>query len=253
MMTNAEQKLNSQTPERKLLADLVQMNTGRVPRGEDEMLALFAEEAHRGVNIEAQYPTFYRKLLQNADVRQAFTDLLDALEQEEQLTHPLPQKPNIDLRFLRTQSPRSHLEWLAPEHWRIGWQHTFEKLCQIFSPSELAYRLDAVAIEDPWFTLLREDFEIAPIVYSIVLDCNLATGANETLTPYLNLAVTLGTEQPRPAFPLQARLQWGNYDASITLDEAGRVRLPDIPLDAAFDAELNPIEVDFNFTLEALA
>ncbi|MBC8332735.1 MAG: hypothetical protein H8E28_12195 [Anaerolineae bacterium] len=248
-MTNVEQRPNPQTFGQKLLADLAQMNTVQTIRGEDEMLVLFAEEAHQGVDIETRYPDFYQNLLQNPDLRQAFIDLIEALEPGEQ--HPLPVKPNISLEFLKTQSPRPQLEWLNPEHWRMGWQHTFEKLCQIFSPPDLAYRLDVTAIDDPLFMLLREDFEISQAVYSVALDCTLAKGTDEALTPYLNLAVTLGTAQSRPTFPLQARLQWGDYDASITLDEAGRSCFPDIPLQAAFDAEFNPIEVDFNFTLEA--
>lgn len=218
------------------------------------MLALFTEEAHQGVDIAARYPTFYQKLLQNADWRQTFTDLLAALEQvEQQELLPLPQEPAINLDFLKTPAPQPQLEWLDPERWRINWQPTFEKLCQIFSPPELAYRLDAAVIEDPWFTLLREDFEIAGVVYAVMLDCILGEGANEALTPCLNLAVTLGVERSRPTFPLQARLQWGDYDERITLNQAGRARFPDIPSPAAFDADFNPIKVDFNFTLETLA
>ncbi len=236
-----------------LIADLKAIGTQSLAGVDEEMLSLLVDEARKGIDISRRYPAFYQNILANADLRQAFTDVLEALEMEERNEHvPLPNPTDVNLDFLTKASPQPVLELLDHHQWRIRWAQTFEKIEAIFSPVELVYRLDPILLDDPWFTLLKEDFEIASSLYSIVLDCTLAKDHN-ALTPYLRLAITLGSTIVDPPFPILAHLEWGSYNASIPLSEAGRIRLPDIPLNAVFDDEFYPIEVEFNFSLATLS
>jgi hypothetical protein len=219
-----------------------------LPR-ESEMLSQIVSGILNGEDIAQRYPAFYQKLLEHAELRQAFLDALEAVEAERagQLT-PLPGASNTNLAFLSNLPPAPTLEILSQDHWRATWQRSFEQIRVIFSPPELAYRADTSAIEDPWFTLLRADINTAGSSYAVVLDCTLATETDNALAAYLNLAVTL--ESPTPAqFPLRASLQWGTYHESLLITEEGRVRFPDIPLLDISDSALGEIQAGFSLTL----
>ena len=256
-MSEIERSFNSDDQRlilKRLAADLRDIGTHTPSGVDDDMLSLIVDEARQGVDISRRYPTFYQDMLEHADLWQAFVELIMVLEKEqENELIPLPNSPVVNLDFLQKKSPQPMVELLDPNQWRMRWVRTFEQIYEIFSPPKLAYRRGAVAVDDPWFTLLKGDFEIANSVYAIVLDCTLSEEAGEALSPYLNLAVTLGAAHASPSFPLLARLEWGAYNKSITLSEVGRMRLPDIPLSMAFDEEFKPIEAEFKFTLETIA
>ena len=236
---------------KKLSEDLIEMNTLTTARVEDEMLSIIVDEASQGVDISKRYPTLYRKLIKNVRLRQAFIDILGSLEKEEQNEFvALPKSPTINLDFLKEHSSEPILEILDQDTWRISWLRTFDQLREIFSPREFVFRLDADLLEDPWFTLLRKEFEAGNSQYTVVLDCTLSEKGDEAISPYLNIAVTFGAAS-QPEFPIHARLQWGEYDERIPITEEGRIKLPDIPLSATFDEEFNLVDSELNFTLEA--
>ncbi len=98
---------NRQESVKKLLDDLRQLNAAsRSGTLEDEeMLSLIIEAVNQGIDISKRYPTFYQKLLNHSDLRQAFLDVLDSLEEEEQdLRIPWAEGTDTDLSFLSEQS-----------------------------------------------------------------------------------------------------------------------------------------------------
>jgi hypothetical protein len=246
---NSLDPINQNEAAQRLADDLIKFDARTTTRVDDEMLSIIVDEAYRGIDISKRYPTFYRKLLVNPSLRQAFIDILESLEKEgENELIALPNRPNINLDFLKKHASKLIFEIIDQDNWRISWLRTFEQLQEIFTPQELAFRLDVDLIEDPWFTLLRKEFEVGKSRYTIVLDCTLSEKGNEALSPYLNIAVTLGASD-QPKFPIHARLQWGEYNERIFIAEEGRVRLPDIPLSTTFDEEFNLVESELNFTL----
>jgi hypothetical protein len=64
-----------------LLADLAQWNQEHeAGMDEDfELLALIVEEAARDVDIRQRFPTFWRKMMANAELYEAFLDCLELL------------------------------------------------------------------------------------------------------------------------------------------------------------------------------
>jgi hypothetical protein len=248
---NSLDPINQSEAAQRLADDLIEFDARTTTRVDDEMLSIIVDEAYRGIDISKRFPTIYRKLLNNANLRQAFIDILESLEKEgENELVAFPNKPNINLNFLKKHASKPIFEIIDQDNWRISWLRTFEQLQEIFSPHEFVFRLDADLVEDPWFTLLRKEFEVGKSRYTIVLDCTLSEKGDEVLSPYLNIAVTLGATSDGPKFPIHARLQWGAYEERIFIAEEGRIKLPDIPLSTTFDKEFNLVESELNFTLE---
>ena len=236
----------------RLAADLTEFNRDFELSMDDDMLSLIVDEAHQGVDISRRYPNFYRKMLSNANLRQAFLDILESLEMENAADRiELPGKVGINLDFLAKRLPAPVIEKANQNNWRISWQQTFEKLKEIFSPQELAYRGENDTLDDPWFVLLRDEIELEETLYSVALNCTLSEKGDDALAAYLNIAITLSTTSPQPSFPLTAQLQWGNYNERISLSDEGCIRFPDIPFENAFDEEFNLIESELNFALES--
>lgn len=220
---------------------------------ESDMLSLIVSEALRGEDLSRRHPAFFHTLLENAEVREAFLDALASIEAERagQLT-PLPGIPPIHLDFLDRETSSPIVEKRDQQNLRITWQRTLEQLRSIFSPLALVYRSDLDLLEDPWFTLLREELKSAEVTYDIALDCTLSTQSDNALAAYVSLAVNLDTVQKTASFPLRAELQWGDYQARMTLTEEGRLRLPDIPMDQILDPA-QQLRAGLSLTLETLS
>jgi hypothetical protein len=217
---------------------------------ENEVLSLIVDEALKGVDIESQYPDFYGRLLKNAALRDAFLDTLEMMEAEKdgQLT-PLPagKKPSLD--FLRKKPSQTETQQVGMEHWQIRLQRTIHELRNIFSSPKLAYRADANLYDDNWFTVLRDEIELAGSSYAILLECGISKETEEALSASLNLALTLEAATSSGS-PIYATLHWGEYNETITIAEEGYTRFPDIPFSATFDQQSQEISADLDLVLE---
>ena len=203
---------------------------------ESDMLSLIVSGTLNGEILAKRYPAFHQKLLENSELRQAFLDALESVEAEragEMI--PLPGASQTAPSFLSTDSARPVIEITEKNTWRATWQRTLEQLQAIFSPPEMAYRADPSLSDDPWFTLLREEITVSGNQYDVLLDCALSNENDDSLSPSLNLAVTLGSPSESAGFPLRANLHWGEYRESMQVTDEGRVRFPDIPLASVLD------------------
>jgi len=238
---------------RKLAEHLASLNAGvgsALPR-EGEMLDQIVSGILNGEDIARRFPEFHQKLLESAALREAFLDVLASIEAERsgEMT-PLPSKARTDLSFLTGHASPSVLEVLDLHRWRASWQKSLDQLQAIFSPRKLVYRADPL-IQDPWFTLLREEVTAAEGTnLDVELSCTLADQEENTLAAFLNLAVMLETPSAQAPFPLRASLQWGEYLESVLLTEEGRVKFPDIPLTSIFDPTLNQLRDGLNLSIE---
>lgn len=215
---------------------------------ESDMLSLLVSGTLNGENLAKRYPALHRKLLENAELREAFLDALEAVEAERAGEMvPLPGAPDTKLDFLAPSSTPK-LETFG-ERWRATLQRSLEHIQAVLSPPKLIYRADPM-IEEPWFTLLREEITADETVYALALECGLSNDLENALSAYLTLAVTLTPSSTSARFPLRAGLQWGDYHESVLIAEEGRARFPDIPLFTIFDPALEEPRTGLSLTLE---
>ena len=181
----------------KKLADqlsALDSQAGSILPMESDMLSLIVSGTLNGEDLAQRYPAFYRKLLENAELRGAFLDALESIEAErtgQQESMPGAFQTNLD--FLKDLPASPVIETFDKRSWRATWGRTLEQLQSIFSPPEMAYRADPSLSEDPWFTLLREEMTTQGVTYDVILDCTLSDKQEESLSTFLNLAVTLGS------------------------------------------------------------
>ena len=244
--------LKNQKALRRLVVDLSAVNAQSMstPVANNEMLSLIVDEAIKGIDISKNYPTFYKKLLNNPDLRQAFLDALESIELAEKAELiNLPEVPNSKLDFLTAPSLQPIIT-KRKDKWQISWQRTIDQLQALFSPAQLVYRSDPTLYDDPWFTLLRGEVEIDGTLYAIALECTLSENDQESLSPFLKIAVTVESTTEEPQFPIQTSLQWGQYNGALRILEEGRARFPDIPFTMIFDEDNKNIIAELNLILE---
>jgi hypothetical protein len=249
---NLFDRFNKQSAIRKLMDEFSHFNSqfSALSLEDDEMLSLIASEVVKGVDIAKRYPTFHRKLLNNADLRQVFLDLLQVLEQEKAPVVVSNKTTGSDLSFLNRQTPQPVFETLEQNNWRLVWQRTTEQLQGIFSSSKLAYRSDPDLFEDPWFTIVKEEVEIEKSLYTIALECTFSGDIENALSAFLNFAMMFGRNIPPSQFPIRATLQWGQYNETVSVSAEGRVKFPDIPFSFIYDNQSQKIRFDLNLALE---
>lgn len=238
---------------RKLIKDLYDFDAAGVSGSEvdNDMLTLIIDRILDGEDLSARYPRLYQELLGNAELRQAVVDALESIEAERSgRLAPLPEAPRKNLSFLKHQGPLPIVEILGEHQWRSTWHSTLEQIRAIFSPPEMVYRADAGALEDPWFTLLRDEVDTGGALYAIALECTLSSQTDDGLAVFLDFAITLASQSDQYEFPIQASLHWGEYEASILITEEGRSRFPDIPLVTVMDRDYQNIKSGLSLTLE---
>ncbi len=241
---------------RRLKKDLADLGIESMSSSEvdSDMLSLILDKILNGEDLARHYPALYQKLLNNFEMRQALLDVLESIEVER--THsliPLPKVSKSSLAFLAGRAPLPILEVFDKNNWRSTWRSTLEQIRTVFSPSELVYRTDPSQLEDPWFTLLRDEIETDGVIYTVALECTLSDQTENGLSIFLNLAVTLEALANQPHFPLQATLNWGEYKESVLIAEQGRARFPDIPLVTVTDEENQNIKSGLSLSLGTIS
>jgi len=226
---------------------------GSISLMENDMLSLIVSGTLNGNSLAERYPDFYKKLLENAELRLAFLDALDSLEAERagELI-PMP-APETRLDFLTSQPPAPKVSLMDGDRWSILWQRPLEQIRAIFSPPELAYRAEQSLIEEPWFTLMREEIQVSESAYSIALDCAPAEEEEKTLAVYVSLAVMPGASREPAKFPLRAKLAWGGYQQDVLIPAEGRMRFPNISFDKIFDPAMENLTDGLSLTLETVS
>lgn len=252
MSENQFRSSKRQEAAKRLADDLSQLDvaSGSGTTEDEEMLALIIEEASQGIDIAKRYPAFYRRLLNFPDLRQAFLEILESIEEEDGAPAiPWADKEELDFSFLAVPASWPEITKRG-DNWSIRWQRTLDTLQTIFSPPDLAYRADAIFSEELWFTLLREEIAMEDLRYTVALECTFSEENEGALTPFLNIAVMVETRTKLPAFPLQTSLQWGTYKQTIQISGEGRAKFPDIPINTIYDEEHRKIIAELNLTLE---
>jgi hypothetical protein len=214
-----------------------------------EMLSMILDEVIKGVDIAERYPSFYQKLMQDAELRAMFLDTLESIEkdQQEELT-ALPIPGEVRLDFLNKVFLQPTVTELKNHSWQASWQRSIQQLQQIFSPPKLVYRSEPDLFDGPWFTLVQGEVEVGESSYEIRLECAPSTDGDDSFS--ISLTVTSEGLTDVVQYPIGATLAWGSYRESIILATPGKARFPDISMLGIFDDEKEKIRAGLNLTIE---
>lgn len=222
------------------------------------MLSFILDDALRGVDIKSQYPTFYRRMLENGKLRRAFLDGLDILERSRSGSlEPLPGPPWQDLSFLRTELVFRTVEWAAGRKWRAVWQQTIGQLQMVFFPTtqqqNVVHRGEDNLLENKWFSLFRDEVEIDRVIYAVLLEASTQMEDPEALDITLAVGITSQTSEEEliPA-ALLVNLKWGNYQQVMRVTERGWANFPPLPLTEVLDESGNYFIADLRLSLEPI-
>jgi hypothetical protein len=228
----------------ELLKLLREMQEGSsVDREDEEMLSLIIDDALRGIDIASRYPVFFKKLLANEELREAFLDSLDLLEQSRAgALEPLPAAPSQDLDFLYRDEPEVKVENRGSGQWFIAWRQTAEQLQRILSVSgvivETSHDPEAVFAEEEWFTFFNHRTQVESKRLEVALEGILS---KIEPAPALRVVATIGFiagENYTGAHTarLKAALHWGEFEQTAPLDARNQVFFSPIPLATIMDA-----------------
>jgi len=226
-------------------------NSGNDPsRSADlEFLSLFIEEARHGVDVSRRYPGFYQKLMVDPELRQAFLDILELMDEDANQTlasPPLPTRANLG--FLLKDQPAAFQS--MGKNWKIHWMRTRQELQAIFFPPQLAYRHGTDFLSDEEFVVFRDDFDIGDFQYSVSIVCALGEDLEAGLLTQMNVGITPEGSSSHP--PLKTMLEWGHYKESVIITGVGRIALPPIALAKILDPDLGNIISDLELTIETI-
>ncbi|HJR79147.1 MAG TPA: hypothetical protein VJ821_03675, partial [Anaerolineales bacterium] len=112
MSENQFRSSKRQEAAKRLADDLSQLDvaSGSGTVEDEEMLALIIEEASQGIDIAKRYPAFYQRLLNFPDLRQAFLEILESIEEEAGAPAiPWADTEELDLSFLAVPASRPEI------------------------------------------------------------------------------------------------------------------------------------------------
>lgn len=211
----------------------------------DEMLSIIVNDALNGVDIAKRYPTFFNKLLQDEEMQASFIDAIETAEKEQEL----PSSLTVNVDFLSALKLKPSLEVFSKEKWRVKWNRTINQLQAIFAPAELAYRSIPGFYDDPWFTLLRDEFEVDGKAVSVVLDGTLSEKEDDSIEVILKVALTdLATNQEISP-NLIGILNWGEYQGETQITEGRGGAFPPLTISTILDSNKEKVIADLQLEL----
>lgn len=236
------------------------------------MLAFLVSEAFKGVDITRRYPKLYRQILADPSLQEAFLDALEMLEDEragrllpvpaERGSDGPPQRGSVVPR----EKPANHsskppgntvlfsnIEQLAAGVWRAVWQCTSNQVQAIFFPPEpgLAFRRDDSLMEDIWLPLLRGQTRVGDTEINVLLAATQEIKTPNTLQPKASVAFNPNRAVgDQTSSVLHASLRWGNYRATVPVDNLGQAVFPAVLLSDILDKTGRQVNVGLDLTLE---
>lgn len=212
--------------------------TQPMPAVDDARMREMAQAAFDGVDIEAEYPAFFDRLIADKTLQGEFLRVMARLEAPppvESLS-PLDSRPPIQIEA-------------APHGWRIIWQLTAAQIQAAFAwqKRNLAYRdMPAQALTPSRFLLLQSHTEVMGDEAAIALNAHYQAESPDAL----QLSVSAGWRTARP-ISLQLQVGWGAYDQTILIVSPGEQSLPAAALDDLLDETGELFRHDLRLILEA--
>ncbi|MEW5988470.1 MAG: hypothetical protein AB1791_17715 [Chloroflexota bacterium] len=208
------------------------------------MISLIIPDALKGVDIATRYPTFYRQLLADPELRQTFLETLELYEASH--SHhlaPLPTPPVVNLSFLQTASTRLQL----------AWQLSKEELQNLLFPTgwrlAAGFRSSYGWLDDGYVTLLRSQVSVERLSLDVLLQASLAADAPDEVSLALTVAGQSSADSAAPG-SWQATIEWGDYVETVPVNEQGQATFPAIPLPAILQPSSQTVAANLFLSLE---
>jgi hypothetical protein len=223
------------------------------PEGDELMLSLVVSDALAGEDIARLYPAFFRQMLVDEELREAFLDTLDILEKSRSgQLELLPGEPSADLSFL-SQAPRSESAQADGAHWRFFWRQTIEALQAIlFSAGAGAspvYRQDDI-YGHPYFTLLNSEADAPGLKLAVLLEAEQPLDRPDELTPLLTVLLMSPYDEGRRPLTLAAHLRWGGYERRLRLRANSQATFDSLPMDEVLNTAHSQVIAALELALE---
>lgn len=182
------------------------------------MLSLVVDAALHNESIAETYPKFYKRMMADKRLYQIFADMMAVIRDKS----PLPDFGSANLSFLhRNSSIIPVIKQTGSDFWETLWELTPVTLDQLFAPALLIHRSGQMLLDVESTILLYNVFEAGGETWEATLEAL----AHPDAPGQVELFLTVVTEM-EPLSPLQAMVQWGDYQQTAVLDTFGRVHFP---------------------------
>lgn len=220
-----------------LLNDLSRIATSphtTSPDEDYEMLSIVVNDALIGIDVMKKYPAFYARMLVDKELRAAFLDTLELLE--ESSAEDLSERSEYDVinvDFIYQVMSRPVVQRSAKNKLTLYWHRTAEQLqtmlyINTFRPREVM-RSGNYQPGGGYINILQSQVEVEGQELEIRLEA-----AHELTRPgYLNLMIVLGqSEEMKQRF--EATLCWGAYRETAEINQYGIAKFPSLQSDYIF-------------------
>jgi hypothetical protein len=192
------------------------------------MLSIVVNDALLGIDVKKKYPVFFAQMLVDADLRRAFLDVLEILEQSQTGQLPEYAGPSIlSLDFLLDTIPEPRTKVLENNKWQLAWRRTRCQLQKMFEIAswdvEGAYRYNDMLLDESYFNILRSRAIIEEQELEISVDVSRTFVDPETL----NLIVTVFSPTDQIT-GLTTTIAWGSYLETVEVNHFGLARFPSL-------------------------
>jgi hypothetical protein len=221
----------------RLLADLSHLINAPDPASSEEdleMLSIVVNDALAGIDIMKKYPAFYARMLVDEELRTAFLDTLELLEESEDDELPEEVKSeSFDLEIIKKVMSRPIIIEAAKDKLKLVWRRSAEQLqamlyINTLKPQELL-RSGVYLPEGGHINILHSQVEIDGQELDIRLEASHALNN----PGYLNLMIAMiAPEQFTRRF--EATIAWGSYRESAVINLFGIAKFPPLRTDQVF-------------------
>ena len=217
---------------------------------DEDMLSLVVDDFFKGVDIRKSYPAFFEQMADNPNLLVAFLDTVEVLSQSSAESPASAALPESDLAFLQHDPPRAAIQDDG-DSWRAAWQITAATLNRIFSQPQGALARSEDLLEDPWFILLRTDFQVQDLTLFLNLEAAYSLDQPDFLQ--LQLTVFPRTREPLPPPGLDVVITWNTYQETVLLNTTLPTMLPGVPLADVVDTNTGRFLSDIQLQLQPAA
>jgi hypothetical protein len=236
-----------------LWLDLAHVESDYLDEADEAMISIVVSDVLQGVDITRHYPDFYRKMLGNSELFQAFIEAVEILEADRAGT--LEEVPVSEFRVppIPQVPPQPEVEESRFGRWSVIWRQTAERLEGMFKlPDQslnLAFRSGRGLWETGSTTLIRGQAAVAGLDLAVLLT---ADGTDDPDVLQLNLMVAdLGWSSAGfSAGSLKATIRWGQYNETGIVNEVGEILLPPLLLEAVLDESGHSLAGNLQLRLE---
>jgi hypothetical protein len=193
------------------------------------MLSIVVNDALSGVDVMKKYPAFFARMLVDEELRTAFLDTLELLEQSRAGELPDYTGPEIiNLDFLQQLAPRPVVRKSTADKLQLVWRRTIDQLQKMFYIASLqpdeAYRSDdLMLLDESHVNLLSSQVTVGDLEYEVRLDVVRAAADPGNL----NLMIAILTEDDQPHH-FVATVAWGEYVQTAETNKYGFAKFPPI-------------------------